>query len=255
MTKVSPYHWTGCELWLNYKLGGYKVNDELFHWRRYASLGRNVLKMENSPPQSSHICFVFTQYLSMVDYNLSVGLLQRFIIGGSPIKLNRVLNLLVPDRCGSNFHCMILKHISVTDIGITPRGTSIKWMQQHLNDDVSILIQVMALCRQATRLYLGQGWPRCMSPYNGSRSQWVNIFWIWNQHWLSRKTSNGSWCIGIKGEMSGTVCVTFTWDIYIYIWVAYSFCLFCCLFIIVTWWYIWCIVSQVASKRKYRHVW
>ena len=27
-------------------------------------------------------------------------------------------------------------------------------------------------------------------------------------------TSNGSWCIGIKGEMSGTVCVTFTWDIY-----------------------------------------
>ena len=30
-------------------------------------------------------------------------------------------------------------------------------------------------------------------------------------------TSNGSWCIGIKGEMSGTVCVTFTWDIYIYI--------------------------------------
>ena len=64
------------------------------------------------------------------------------------------------------------------------------------------------------------------------------------------KTSNGSWCIGIKGEMSGTVCVTFTWDIYIYIWVAYSFCLFCCLFIIVTWWYIWCIVSQVASQRK-----
>ena len=68
-------------------------------------------------------------------------------------------------------------------------------------------------------------------------------------------TSNGSWCIGIKGEMSGTVCVTFTWDIYIYIWVVYSFCLFCCLFIIVTWWYMWCIVWQVASKRKYRHVW
>ena len=74
---------------------------------------------------------------------------------------------------------------------------------------------------------------------------------------LQYPTSNGSWCIGIKGEMSGTVCVTFTWDIYIYIyiWVVYSFCLFCCLFIIVTWWYIWCIVWQVASKRKYRHVW
>ena len=70
----------------------------------------------------------------------------------------------------------------------------------------------------------------------------------------STPTSNGSWCIGIKGEMSGTVCVTFTWDIYIYM-NFYSFCLFCCLFIIVTWWYMWCIVWQVASKRKYRHVW
>ena len=29
-------------------------------------------------------------------------------------------------------------------------------------------------------------------------------------------TSNGSWCMGIKGEMSGLVCVTFTWDMYIY---------------------------------------
>ena len=29
-------------------------------------------------------------------------------------------------------------------------------------------------------------------------------------------TSNGSWCMGIKGEMSGTVCVTFIWYMYIY---------------------------------------
>ena len=29
-------------------------------------------------------------------------------------------------------------------------------------------------------------------------------------------TSNGSWWMGIKGEMSGTVCVTFTWDMHIY---------------------------------------
>ena len=42
--------------------------------------------------------------------------------------------------------------------------------------------------------------------------QWTNshdcIFSDW--------TSNGSWCMGIKGEMSGTVCVTFTWYMYIY---------------------------------------
>ena len=30
------------------------------------------------------------------------------------------------------------------------------------------------------------------------------------------KTSNGSWYMGIKGEMSGTVCVTLTWDLDIY---------------------------------------
>ena len=53
-------------------------------------------------------------------------------------------------------------------------------------------------------------------------------------------TGNGSWCMGIKGEMSGTVFVTFTWDMYI--WFVYSFCLSCCLFIIVKWWYVWCIV-------------
>ena len=28
---------------------------------------------------------------------------------------------------------------------------------------------------------------------------------------------------------------------YVYLWVVYSFCLFCCLFIVVTWWYVWCI--------------
>ena len=36
------------------------------------------------------------------------------------------------------------------------------------------------------------------------------------------RTSNGYWCMGIKGEMSGTVCVTFTWDMYIYIYIYMS---------------------------------
>ena len=63
-------------------------------------------------------------------------------------------------------------------------------------------------------------------------------------------TSNGSWCMGIKGEMSGTVCVTFTWDMYIYIWVVYSLCFFCCLFIIVTWWYVWCIEWASGNQEE-----
>ena len=37
---------------------------------------------------------------------------------------------------------------------------------------------------------------------------------------------------------------------YVYIWVVYSFCLFCCLFIIVTWWYVWCIVWASGNQEE-----
>ena len=72
-------------------------------------------------------------------------------------------------------------------------------------------------------------------------------------------TSMGSQAMGLDAYASRVKCparfVSHLHEIFIYIWVVYSFCLFCCLFIIVTWWYMWCIVWQVASKRKYRHVW
>ena len=67
---------------------------------------------------------------------------------------------------------------------------------------------------------------------------------------LNKPSSNGSWCMGIKGELSGTVCVTITWDMYIYTWVVYSLCFFCCLFIIVTWWYAWCIEWASGNQEE-----
>ena len=75
---------------------------------------------------------------------------------------------------------------------------------------------------------------------------------------INDETSNGSWCMGIKGEMSGMVCVTFTWYmyisiylyIYIYIWVVYSLCFFCCLFITVTWLYVWCIEWASGNQEE-----
>ena len=83
------------------------------------------------------------------------------------------------------------------------------------------------------------------------------VSWLWLKAialGLQRSTSNGSWCMGIKGEMSGTVCVTFTWDmyiyIYIYIWVVYSLCFFCCLFITVTWLYVWCIEWASGNQEE-----
>ena len=55
---------------------------------------------------------------------------------------------------------------------------------------------------------VGASWRDCDNP---------ELFGTWLHHFAYRgRTSNGSWCIGIKGEISGTVCVTFTWDIYIY---------------------------------------
>ena len=47
-------------------------------------------------------------------------------------------------------------------------------ISQDLADDKSILVQVMAWCRQATSHYLSQCWPRSMSPYVITRPQWVN---------------------------------------------------------------------------------
>ena len=39
------------------------------------------------------------------------------------------------------------------------------WAAQDLTDDKSTFFQVMDWCRQATRHYLSQCWPRSMSPY------------------------------------------------------------------------------------------
>ena len=39
-------------------------------------------------------------------------------------------------------------------------------------------------------------------------------------------------------------------EICIYIWVVYSFCLFCCLFIVVTWWYVWCIEWASGNQEE-----
>ena len=45
-------------------------------------------------------------------------------------------------------------------------------MPQDLADDKSILVQVMAWCRQATSHYLSQCWPRYLSPYGVTGPQW-----------------------------------------------------------------------------------
>ena len=89
-----------------------------------------------------------------------------------------------------------------------------------------------------------------ISCYQPSRCHCCNWGLVTPHGDMTLLTSNGSLCMGIKGEMSGMVWVTFTWDMYIYIWVVYSLCFFCCLFIIVTWWYVWCIEWASGNQEE-----
>ena len=37
---------------------------------------------------------------------------------------------------------------------------------------------------------------------------------------------------------------------YVYVWVVYSLCFICCLFITVTWWYVWCIEWASSNQEE-----
>ena len=50
-----------------------------------------------------------------------------------------------------------------------------RWMPQHLTDDKSTMVQVMAWCHQTASHYLSQYWSRSMLPYDITRPQGVKI--------------------------------------------------------------------------------
>ena len=73
-----------------------------------------------------------------------------------------------PWRCGSNFTSIFFKLV----LWIDTWGDGLKLIPQNPIDDKSTLVQIMSWC-QATSHYLGQCWPRSMSPYGIIRPQWV----------------------------------------------------------------------------------
>ena len=80
----------------------------------------------------------------------------------------------------------------------SPRGTARKTVCRN-----SSALRNQVLYRsQHQRLFLPQ--PPPSPPTTIWNSPWVTIAYI-------IQTNNGSWCIGMKGEMSHTVCVTLTW--------------------------------------------
>ena len=83
--------------------------------------------------------------------------------------------------------------------------------------------------------------------------------WHWGYHIIASEAMIA--CITVTSQATGldawasrVKCparfVSHLHDICIYIWVVYSFCLFCCLFIVVTWWYVWCIEWASGNQEE-----
>ena len=91
-------------------------------------------------------------------------------------KLYWAFNSLAPGIFRWNFGKVIFTLIHVINGCDTSCKIILIWMSIDLTNDKSALVQVMAWCRQATSHYLSQCWPRSLSPYGVTRSQWVNRY-------------------------------------------------------------------------------
>ena len=98
------------------------------------------------------------------------------------------VNSLAPGKFEGNFIQLIFKQILVIDGWGISCKIALIWMSLDFTDDKSRLVQVMALCCQATSHYLNQCWPRSLLSYGVTRTQWVNpvhntpgTVW-WNDH-------------------------------------------------------------------------
>ena len=84
------------------------------------------------------------------------------------------IDSLAPGKFEWNCRYIVFKLILVNKSWSISSAIEFRWMSLDFTDDKSTLFQVMAWCRQATSHYLSQCWPRSMSPYSVTRSQWVN---------------------------------------------------------------------------------
>ena len=86
-----------------------------------------------------------------------------------------LVNSSAPGRFQFNFRQVIFKLTLVNAGWDISYEIALRWMPLDLTADKSTVVQVMAWCRQATRNYLGQCWPRSMSPNGVTRPQWVDV--------------------------------------------------------------------------------
>ena len=116
---------------------------------------------------------------TIISFFTSADALARWNIMIDTINvLNRLkdLNSLAPRKFERNFTYVIFKRILVIDDWGISCEIALTWKPQDLTDDKSILVQVMAWCRQATSHYPSQCWPSSLSPYGVTRPQWVKRY-------------------------------------------------------------------------------
>ena len=80
-------------------------------------------------------------------------------------------------------------------------------------------------------------------------------WFVWNwtvrtlSQWNRQATGLDAWASRVKCPARFVSHLHET-CIYIYIWVVYSLCFFCCLFITVTWWYVWCFEWASGNQEE-----
>ena len=83
---------------------------------------------------------------------------------------------MTPGRCRSNLKSEVFSLIRKIDTLSISCEIALRVMLQDLIDDKSILVQVMAWCRQAISHYLSQCWLKSLWPYGITKLYWVN--WV-----------------------------------------------------------------------------
>ena len=88
--------------------------------------------------------------------------------------ISEQINSLAPGKPGCHFETAIFSLILLIGIFTLSKDNALRWLTRDLTDDKSTLVQVKALCRQATSHYLNQCWPRSLLQYGITRPQCVN---------------------------------------------------------------------------------
>ena len=95
---------------------------------------------------------------------------------------------------------------------------------------------------------MAKGTPSSVTRGSATINKGISLQW---HHMSQQATGLGAWASRVKCPARNVshlheICIY----IYIYIWVVYSLCFFCCLFITVTWWYVWCIEWASGNQEE-----